>query len=311
MVKAREIKDFLNANNYKFNYLGKDDIDISGYSSIKKINDNKISWIKNKNYFNENILLDKKNIILVINEEVKVKNKYLSDKGLIICDDPKEVFFAILNKFYYPVEYKEYISPNSTVETSALGKNIYIGHYSFIGKDVKIGDNVTIKHNVSIEGIAEIGDNTIIHSGVRIGTDGFGYYQDKDGINIKVPHYGGVVIGRNVEIGANTCIDRGTLDDTLIGDNVKINNMCHIAHNVFIQENCMLTAGIVIAGSTTIRKNSYIAPGAIISNQLRIGENSLVGMGSVVVKNIEDKKVVVGVPARVIKENKYRKWLFI
>jgi UDP-3-O-[3-hydroxymyristoyl] glucosamine N-acyltransferase LpxD len=302
MVNAGEITQFLNANDYKYNYLGKQDIDISGFSSIRNISANKISWVKNKNFFKENILKENKNILLIINKDTEVKGNYLFDNGFIVCSNPKEIFFAILNEFYPPTRYRGYISPQAVVETSALGRNVYIGPYSFIDKDVKVGDNVIIKHNVSIEGKVEIGANTIIHSGVRIGTDGFGYYQDDDGINRKVPHYGGVIIGKNVEVGANTCIDRGTLDDTIIGDNVKISNLCHIAHNVSVQENCLITATAMISGSTIVGKNSYIAPGAMIKNQLRIGVNSLVGMGSVVIKDVEDHQVVAGVPARILRE---------
>lgn len=166
-----------------------------------------------------------------------------------------------------------------------------------------IGDNVVIKNNVSIEGKVIIGNNTIIHSGVVIGTDGFGYYQNEEGKNIKVPHYGGVVIGEYVEIGANTCIDRGTLDDTVIGNYVKIDNLCHIGHNCVIEDNSSIVALSMLGGSAEISKNSYIAPGVMIKNQLKIGENSLIGMGAVVTKDVEKNKVVAGVPAKVIREN--------
>lgn len=195
------------------------------------------------------------------------------------------------------------MSPNSVVETNSIGKNVYIGHNCYIGKDVVIGDNVVIKNNVSIEGKVIIGNNAIIHSGVVIGSDGYGYYQDKEGRNIKVPHFGGVIIGENVEIGANTCIDRGTLDNTVIGNNVKIDNLCHIAHNVVIKDNCSVIALSMLGGSVVLEKDSYIAPGAIIKNQLKIGEKSLVGLGAVVIKDVEKNKVVAGVPAKVIKEN--------
>jgi len=118
-----------------------------------------------------------------------------------------------------------------------------------------------------------------------------------------VPHYGGVVIGQNVEIGANTCIDRGTLDDTIIGNNVKIDNLCHIGHNCIIKDNSSIVALSMLGGSAIIEENSYIAPGVMIKNQLKIGENSLIGIGAVVIKDVEKNKVVAGVPAKVIREN--------
>lgn len=303
-AKVKEILHFLNINNYKYNYRGKDDFSIKGYSSIDQISSNRFSWVKNLNYLNHKTLLEHQNVLLVISKDIEIEDKYLSENGIIICDNPKEIFFAILNEFSPPEKYSDFISPKATVESSYLGENVYIGHYSFISKDAKLGNNVVIKNNVSIEGSVEIGDNTIIHSGVKIGTDGFGYYQDEEGKNLKVPHYGGVVIGRDVEIGANTCIDRGTLGDTQIGDNVKVNNLCHIAHNVLVEENCLLMVGVKISGSTVINKNAYIAPGAVILNQLTIGDNCLIGSGSVVVKDVEGSKVVYGSPAKVIRDNK-------
>lgn len=149
----------------------------------------------------------------------------------------------------------------------------------------------------------KIGCNTIIHSGVVIGTDGFGYFDNEDGLHEKVEHFGGVSIGDNVEIGANTCIDRGTLDDTYIGNNVKIDNLCHIAHNVTIEENSMVIALSMLGGSSTLKKNVYIAPGVMVMNQVTIGERSLAGMGAVVIKDVQNNKVVIGVPAKELREN--------
>lgn len=302
-ININRILNYLKESNLEYDYYGKDDFFINKYASLNNIKDNSITWIKNKSYFKEELFKGVKNVLLVVNSDInmdEIKNK---DIGFIICQNPKEVFFSILDEFFKQDKFEDFISPNSVIKTQNIGQNVYIGHNCYIDKNVKIGDNVVIKNNVSIEGKVEIGNNTIIHSGVVIGTDGFGYFKNNEGKNIKVPHYGGVIIGSDVEIGANTCIDRGTLDDTLIGDNVKISNLCHLAHNVEIYDNCLITAGVAITGSTVINKNTYIAPGAVIRNQLIIGENSLVGMGAVVTKDVEKNKVVAGVPAKVIREN--------
>ena len=185
-----------------------------------------------------------------------------------------------------------------------IGKYVAIGHHCYIGKEVVLGDNVIIKNNVVIECPAQIGNNTIIWSGVVIGTDGYGYFKKEDGINYKVPHFGGVIIGKNCEIGANTCIDRGTLADTVIGDNVKIDNLCHIAHNVNIEDNVMITASVVLAGSSTVKEKVYIAPGAIILNQLTVDKNAFVTVGAVAMKNVHENTVVFGNPARVLRDSK-------
>ena len=303
IINVKEILKYLEDSNLKFTYIGNSNINISRYSSINNIKENSVSWIKNKNYYNELVISKSKYILLVVNSDIEINEDFTADKGFIICDNPKEIFFSILNNFFPPEQYRSYISSSSVILSENIGTNVYIGHNCFIGKDVSIGNDVVIKNNVSIEGKVIIGNNTIIHSGAVIGTDGFGYYQNREGENIKVPHYGGVVIGDNVEIGANTSIERGTLDDTVIGNNVKIDDLCHIGHNCIIKDNVCIVALSMIGGSVIIEDNSYIAPGAMIKNQLRIGQNSLVGMGAVVVKDVENNTVVAGVPAKLLRDN--------
>ena len=303
-ISLNTILSYLKKMNFEYKYFGKNDISINGYSSLKNLKDNSITWIKNQSYYDEKFFVGLEDVLLVVKSDININSIYFKDAGFIICDNPKEIFFSILNKFFKQQECKSFISNDSVVETKSIGENVYIGHHCYIGRDVKIGDNVVIRNNVSIEGKVEIGRNTVLYSGVVIGSDGFGYFQDDKGLNTKVPHYGGVIIGEDVEIGANTCIDRGTLDDTYIGNNVKIDNLCHVAHNVIINDNSSVIALSMLGGSSSFEKNSYIAPGAIIKNQIRVGENSLVGMGAVVIKDVEKNKVVAGVPARVIRNKK-------
>lgn len=300
-ISIQNILIYLDEMNLDYRFIGDDNLVINKYSSLKNIKSNSITWVKNIDKFNNIELRDCSNLLIVSSEAIGSElNK--GSVSFIICRNPKEIFFTILGAFFKQQEYGGFISDRSIVETEEIGTDVYIGHNCFIGKDVFIGDNVVIKNSVTIEGKVRIGRNTIIHSGVVIGTDGYGYFQNNEGKNIRVPHYGGVIIGEDVEIGANTCIDRGTLDDTIIGNNVKIDNLSHIAHNVIIEENCSVLALTILCGSVVMEKNSYIAPGAIIRNQLTVGENSLVGLGALVTKNVESNKVVAGVPAKVIKE---------
>lgn len=302
-IKSNNIFAYLKSLGAEYEYYGKTNIEVNKYSSFNNITSNSITWVKNKSYYKEELFDGLKDTLLVINSDIDVKEIGNTDIGFIICNDPKQVFFSILNKFFKQEEYGSFISPSSVVETKGIGNNVYIGHNCYIGKDVRIGENVIIKNNVSIEGNIVIGKNSILHSGIVIGTDGFGYFKNSEGMNMKVPHYGGVIIGDDVEIGANTCIDRGTLDDTIIGDNVKIDNLCHIGHNVVIKDNSSVIALSMLGGSVVLEKNSYIAPGSLIKNQITIGENSLVGMGSVVIRDVERNKVVAGVPVKVIRDN--------
>ena len=131
-----------------------------------------------------------------------------------------------------------------------------------------------------------------------IGGTGFGYEKNTDGEFELFPHIGGVRIEKNVDIGANTCIDRGTLGNTIIGAGSKIDNLVHIAHNVKIGRNCAIIAHSMIGGSTVINDNCWVAPSACVRDGISIGSNSIIGLGSVVVKPIPDNEVWAGNPAR-------------
>lgn len=296
MISISDIRKFLDDEKINYNYLGTEDLKISKYTTPDNILNSSILWLKNFEKFTFKNFEEYENLLIVTDEIKDIKNA-----NFLIASNSKELFFSILNKFFYEENKKNYIGKNSIIETDIIGKNFYIGHNCYVSKDVLIGENVVIKNNVVIEGNVRIGNNTIISSGVVIGGEGYGYYQDQNGRNIKVQHFGGVIIGNDVEIGSNTCIDRGTLGDTIIADNVKIDNLCHIAHNVYIEKNVSIIALSMIAGSVIIKENAYIAPCAAIRNQLKIGKNSIVGLGAVVVNEVEDNVVVAGIPAKVMR----------
>jgi len=144
------------------------------------------------------------------------------------------------------------------------------------------------------------GDDCHFKPGAVIGGSGFGFENDEDGVPIRRPHVGGVVIGNNVEVGANSVIDRGTIDDTIIKDNVKIDNLVHISHNCKIGENTKIVAGSVICGSVTIGKNCWIGANVTVMNQITIGNNVTIGIGAVVVKDVSDGAVLAGFKAQPI-----------
>lgn len=304
MIRIKDITDFLDSKEMPYTFIGNSELTIHSYVSIENIAANFISWIKDEKKMQAIMGKDITNSLIV---SLKFGTRSFEKANFIFCDDPKAMYFTILNHFFYKETMVEFIRTTSVVETNCIGKQVYIGHHCYIGPEVVISDNVRIENNVSIQGNVTIGKDTIIRSGAVIGTDGFGYFENTDGINVRVPHFGGVIIGENVEIGANTCIDRGTLGDVEIGNHVKINNLCHIAHNVIIEDHVMIAALVNISGSVRIKKNVYISSGATIRNQVTIGANSLIGLGSVVVKDVEDDVVIIGVPGKKIRNHEGEK----
>ena len=180
-----------------------------------------------------------------------------------------------------------------------IGANCSIGHNTIIESNVKIGTDCIIGNNVLIKN-SFIGNNVIILDGSIIGKKGFGFFPSKDK-NFRYPHVGMVLIGNDVEIGSNNNIDRGSISNTIIGDNTFLDNMVHIAHNVKIGKNCIITAQVGFAGSTTIGNRVSIGGQAGISGHLNIGNNVQIGGGSGVIKNIPDNSKVMGYPAKNIR----------
>ena len=177
---------------------------------------------------------------------------------------------------------------------SIIGSNTIIESNVIIGKNCIIGSNVVIKNSI-------IENNVVIQDNCKIGQKGFGFIPINEK-NIKFPHIGRVMIEENVEIASGCTIDRGSIDDTVIGNNTYLDNQVHIAHNVKIGSNCMIAGQVGFAGSSTIGNNVSIGGQAGISGHLKIGNNVKIGGGSGVVKDIEDNQIVMGYPAVSLKE---------
>ena len=193
-----------------------------------------------------------------------------------------------------------------------FGNNVLIGKNVKLGRDTSVGSNVIIEQKVqigkncvighgSIIRNSIIGDNVVIQDNCKIGQKGFGFIPIKNK-NLKFPHFGKVVIKKNVEIASGCTIDRGSVSDTIIGDNTYLDNQVHIAHNVHIGSNCMIAGQVGFAGSSEIGNNVQIGGQAGISGHLKIGNNVKIGGGSGVVKNVEDNQTVMGYPAMEIKK---------
>ena len=305
-ISIQSILQFLKAKNYPVNYTGDEAAFVTGFANISGVQDNCIAWIKDKKYLTTEVTACmESHPSAVIVSPWKIE----SVQNCIVTDAPKEIFFSVLNNFFKKQETAR-ISERATVETDRIGKNVSIGPGCYVCADAVLGDDVILHANVVIDCPCKIGRKTEIFAGTVIGTDGFGYYHH-NGIPERVPHFGGVIIGESVDIGANTCIDRGCLGDTLIGNHVKIDDLCMIGHNVNIGEKSIIVAGSTICGSVVIGKEVYLAPETIIKNQVHIGEKTFVGMNTILNKNVEPMSMVIDFnqSAQILKNKDYRRIL--
>lgn len=271
------------------------DMDIYGFSSISLSKPHTISWTRSMQIDWSKI--DSSVVICPLDSELPLE----SDIQFIPVENPRLAFIKILRHFAKKPSKTGIENTVVIGEDCRISEDAYIGHHTSIGDNVSIGAGTEIYSNVAIHDNVEIGKDCVINSGAVVGTDGFGYEKDGE-VWVKFPHIGGVTIGDNVEIGSNTCIDRGTLANTVIEDNVKIDNLCHIAHNVRLKENSVIIACSMVGGSTTVGKGSWVAPCSALIDGIEIGDDATVGLGAVVIKDVAGGDTVVGVPAKKIEK---------
>jgi UDP-3-O-[3-hydroxymyristoyl] glucosamine N-acyltransferase len=223
-----------------------------------------------------------------------------SQLNVIATPTPRAVFFSLLKAFFAQAS-PAFVAPNATVLSPRIAADVHIGYNSFIGPDVVIGARTRIENNVTIDGEVTIGEDCLIGSGAVIGAPGFGYFDDAQGRLQKIPDFGGVTIGDRVYVGANACISQGTLTDTIIGDDSKIDMLAYIAHNVVVGRECLVIGNSMLSGSVQLSDRVWVAPGATLSDHVEVGRNALIGVGAAVTQNVADNAVVAGVPARFLR----------
>jgi len=236
----------------------------------------------------------------------------------VIVPDPHAALLAVLAVLYPTPAWTPGVHPTAVIGPGAtwtdpvaigpyvvlgrdvtLGRNVRIGAQSVIGDGVTIDDDCELYPQVTCYAGTTLGRRVILHAGVRVGSDGFGYVSGKDGTgHRRIPHVGRCVIGDDVEIGANSCIDRGSVDDTLVGDGTKIDNLVHIAHNVHIGKRCLILALAGIAGSCRIEDDVVIAGEVGISDHCTIGRGARLLVQAGVIGDVAPGATVWGTPAR-------------
>jgi UDP-3-O-[3-hydroxymyristoyl] glucosamine N-acyltransferase len=273
----------------------------NNFASLKNASADSVSFFLDYRYLSS---LKNSNAGIIL---LKEKDKGLWNGLSIFVDDPYLAFAKISNLFIKNNNSNRFdaksfkscdhnflnsvkIHPSAVLGTDIrISENVEIGSFVSIGSNVTIGKNTIIYPNVVICDGSSIGDNCIIFPGAVIGSDGFGYAKDTDNSWLKIPQIGSVKIENNVEIGANTTIDRGTLDDTIICSGVKIDNLVQIAHNCIIGENSVIAGCVGIAGSTSIGKNCIIGGAAMIVGHINIADYTVISGGTLISKSILDK----------------------
>lgn len=218
---------------------------------------------------------------------------------VVPCSHPKYAFSIVVLQFFNDlVETRWPQSREPSVARDAqIGRDVVLGAGAVIGPDTIIGDEVVIGPNTCIAH-ATVQSNVRIGGNCSIGFQGFGYDRAPNGGYIRFPHLGRVVIEEGVDIGSNTCIDRGALGETRIGRGAKIDNLVHIAHNVVVGPETLVIANSMLGGSVKIDSEVWIAPSVSVMNQVEIGAGAVLGMGAVVLKSVLAGETVVGNPAR-------------
>lgn len=293
---------------------GDENASVQSFGKIEEAKSGQLSFLANPKY--EEYLYSTDASIVIVNNDLHLKEKV---KATLIRVPDSYGAFATLLELYSKLRASHHvgIEERASVHVSAkIGKDVYIADFAyisanaeigdnvkiypgvFIGENVKIGNDTVINANVSIYHDCVVGNNVMLHAGIVIGADGFGFAPKEDGTYSKIPQIGNVVIQDNVEVGANTTIDRSTMGSTVIHKGVKLDNLIQIAHNVDIGENSVIAAQSGVSGSTKIGKGAMIGGQVGIIGHLHIADYVKMGAQSGVIKSVlEPNTTINGTPA--------------
>ncbi|MBP3834462.1 MAG: UDP-3-O-(3-hydroxymyristoyl)glucosamine N-acyltransferase [Prevotella sp.] len=304
---AKQIAELINGR-----IEGDENAKVTTFSKIEEGKPGAISFLSNPKY--THFLYETQSSVVLVNEDVKLEKPV--NATLIRVDNAYECVAKLLQLYESMKPQKTGIDPLAFISPKAkIGKDCYIGPFAYIGDDVEIGDHSQIyphatifdkaivgNHciiypNVSIYHDCHIGNNVIIHSGSVIGADGFGFAPNADGYD-KMPQIGIVTIEDNVEIGANTCIDRSTMGSTYIRKGAKLDNLIQVAHNAEVGENTVMAAQVGVAGSTKIGKWCMFGGQVGMAGHISIADHTTVGAQAGITNTVrESGQTIIGSPA--------------
>ena len=273
---------------------GDEQAKINTFAKIEEGKKGAISFLSNPKY--TSYIYETESSVVLINEDVELTQPVSCT--LIRVNNAYESVAKLLQLYASMMPKKTGIDPLAFVSKSAkIGENVYIAPFAYIGDNVTIGDGSRIFPHVTIYEGCKIGKNVTIHAGSVIGADGFGFAPNQEGYD-KIPQIGIVVIEDDVEIGANTCVDRSTMGQTIIHKGVKLDNLIQVAHNCEIGENTVMSAQVGMAGSTKIGAWCMVGGQAGFSGHIKIADKTFVGAQSGVISNTKGNgEQLIGTPA--------------
>jgi UDP-3-O-[3-hydroxymyristoyl] glucosamine N-acyltransferase len=293
-MQKYSVKDIVKYINEPYEIIG-DPLEkyVTHVKSVAEADVNSLTWIRPDHRQKQHFLENTKAKILVCDNSLKINDEIIKDKVLIVVKNPKFVFIKIVEALF--VEKLEFgIHPTAVIHSEAqIAADTYIGPFTYVGKS-KIREGTIIYGSTYIYDNVKIGKNVIIEAGCIIGSAGYNFARDEKGKLHKFPHLGGVIIEDDVEIQASSVVDRGVLDDTVIGKGTKIDSLCYIAHNCKIGKDNLIIGHSMLSGSVTLGDKCWVSPSVTFRDDIRVGHESFIGMGSLVVNNLDDKSYVMG-----------------
>ena len=286
---AKQIADFIGGR-----VEGDENAKIHTFAKIEEGKEGTITFLSNPKY--THFIYETKASIVLINNDVELEHPVSAT--LIRVPNAYECVAKLMQMYAASLPKKKGIDPLAFVsKTAEIGKDVYIGPFTYVGEGVKIGDGCLIYPHVTIYDGCKIGNNVTIHAGAVIGADGFGFAPNQEGYD-KIPQMGIVVIEDNVEIGANTCVDRSTMGQTVLHKGVKLDNLIQVAHNCEIGENTVMSAQAGMAGSTKIGAWCMVGGQAGFSGHITIADKTFIGAQSGVISNTKGNgEQLIGAPA--------------
>ena len=286
---AKQIADFIGGR-----VEGNEQATVHTFTKIEEGKEGAITFLSNPKY--TQYIYDTKASVVLVNEDLQLEHPV--ETTLIRVQNAYECVAKLMQMYAAAQPKKTGIDPLAFVSPSAtIGKDVYIGPFTYIGEGVKIGDGTRIFPNVTIYDGCQIGKNVTIHAGAVIGADGFGFAPNTEGYE-KIPQLGIVIIEDEVEIGANTCVDRSTMGQTIIHKGVKLDNLIQVAHNCEIGENTVMSAQAGMAGSTKIGAWCMVGGQAGFSGHIHVADKTMVGAQCGVIGNTKGNgETLIGSPA--------------